>query len=158
MIVVSDTSVISNLIQIEQLDLLKSLFGKVVITESVKTELHRMKGHQSAILKAEWISVKSILNTAKRDALLTDLDIGEAESIVLAIETQADFLLIDEYRGRQIALNEGLKITGLLGLLILGKSKGYLMEVKPLIIKLQHNGFRLQPKLIEKVLKIIEED
>ena len=85
--------------------------------------------------------------------LLEEIDLGEAESIVLAIEEQAKYLIIDEYKGRLIADSYGIKIVGILGVLIQAKKKQVIMTVKPHIEQLVEIGFRLDRKLIEKVLK-----
>lgn len=81
-----------------------------------------------------------------------ELDLGESESIVLAIEQQADYLVIDEKLGRIAAKEQGLKIVGILGILIEAKQKGLIISVKEQIEKLQDIGFRLHPTLIAKVL------
>ena len=57
------------------------------------------------------------------------LDVGEAEAIALAIEIQADLLLLDERRGRVVAKELGLAVTGLLGVLLVAKQQGHLVAV-----------------------------
>ena len=59
------------------------------------------------------------------------LDPGEAEAIVLAIERQADLLLVDERRGRQAEAAAGLKVTGLLGVVAQAKRAGLIDFAKP---------------------------
>ena len=88
---------------------------------------------------------------------MEELDLGESEAIVLAIELKADYLIIDEYKGRAIADKKGVKIVGLLGVLIAAKRIGHLQAVKPLIEKIQINGFRLNRSLIDKVLNALGE-
>lgn len=91
--------------------------------------------------------------------MLNDLDSGEAEAIALAIELKADYLLMDEIKGRQIAENFGIKVTGILGVLIKAKEEGLIAEVKPYLQKLVNEaGFWLNPKLIEKILEIVKEN
>ena len=67
------------------------------------------------------------------------LDPGEAEAIVLAKELKAEFLIIDERKGRRIAAEHGLRITGLLGVLVRGKQKGYITKLTPILDKLVQN-------------------
>ena len=80
------------------------------------------------------------------------MDPGEAEAIVLAIELEADALLIDEKKGRKIAEEHGIIITGLLGILIIAKSENLISEVKPILDKLIfETGFRINPKLYQDI-------
>ncbi|MCB9351750.1 MAG: DUF3368 domain-containing protein [Lewinellaceae bacterium] len=89
---------------------------------------------------------------------LKELDLGEAESIALAVEEKAKYLIIDEYKGRAIADAYGVKIVGILGVLIQAKQQGVISSVKPNIEKLIEIGFRLDKKLIAKVLRSLGEE
>src|SRR5262245_45916211 len=102
MLVVSDTSPISALIQIGRAELLKDLFDTVCIPPAVNDELVRF--HPSL---PSFINVQVVLDQARVKSLLTQLDLGEAEAIVLAAESKADYLLIDERRGRKAATDAG---------------------------------------------------
>ncbi len=159
MIVVSDTSVISNLIQLELAYILEELFGEIIISKSVLKELSVIPSHLEYINNASWISSKSIQNIELYNDLLKQLDFGEAESIVLSIELKAKLLLIDEKRGRKIASNYGIKISGLIGVLIKAKQEVIITELKPFLDKLIFEiGFRINPKLYSEVLKIVNEE
>jgi hypothetical protein len=81
------------------------------------------------------------------------LDLGEAEAIILADNLHADWLLIDEALGRNIAKLHGLHIVGLLGVLLLAKQKGFITEVKPLPDDLINKArFRVSDELYQKIL------
>ena len=81
------------------------------------------------------------------------LDPGESEAIVLAVEKKADYLVIDERKGRKIAVQYGLKITGLLGVLGKAKAKGIINEVKPYLDDLVLiSGFRVSKNLRKQLL------
>ncbi|MEK7256196.1 MAG: DUF3368 domain-containing protein [Bacteroidota bacterium] len=157
MIIVSDTSPISNLFKIGRLDLLRQVFGKVILPQAVMTELLELEKRGidlSPIKNAEWIEIKAVQEQAKVQVFLAKMiDEGESEAIVLAKELAADFLLIDEALGRKIAESEGLKVIGLLGVLRDAKKLGYLSEIKPIIQELRQTArFRLSEALIQLIL------
>jgi len=65
--------------------------------------------------------------------LMEKLDPGESEAIVLALEIQADLILMDEDLGRKIALHYHLQPLGILGILLKAKQAGLIVAVKPLM-------------------------
>ncbi|MEM6766328.1 MAG: hypothetical protein AAF655_15445 [Bacteroidota bacterium] len=104
--VISDTSVISNFIHLNRLDILHTLYDHIYLPPSVFEEVRRLPVKSlslSAFQEADWIIVKSPVNEELVENLLAKLDKGEAEAIVLALELNADFLLVDELLGRQEA-------------------------------------------------------
>ena len=158
MIVVSDTSVITNLIQLGQLPLLKELFGHIIIPQKVFNELARIPRQIEIINEKAWMEVRQITDEAHFKKLTSTLDPGEAEAIVLAIELKADALLIDEKKGRRIAQKYGITITGLLGVLIEAKAENLIKEVKPILDRLIFEmGFMISPKLYQNILEKVDE-
>lgn len=154
MVVISDTSVITNLIQLNKLSLLENLFGRVIIPEKVYHELGKLPNQKKIIDESDWIEIRAISDQKLYLKLENSLDPGEAEAITLAVELEAELLLIDEKKGRKIAQEYGVLITGLIGVLIEAKEEGYLTEIKPLLDKLIYEvGFRISPKLYQTVLK-----
>lgn len=159
MLVISDTSAITNLIQLGELDLLAALFDEIVIPASVYNELADYELQQAEIDKRNWILVEEVTNQSAVSALMPYLDMGEAEAIVLANEKQADVLIIDERKGRQVAEDHGLRIIGLLGILVRGKKRGHLPMLKPILDELiQTIGFRVSQQLYASVLAEVRED
>ena len=148
MLIVSDTSAVTSLLQIGQCDLLKKLFGRVLLAPAVEAEL--LQFHSSI---PEFLEIAAIRDNLAADALSKDLDRGEAESIVLAEEYGADYLLIDEKRGREAAYSRGIKVIGLLAVLLIAKRAGLISSVGDVIAELQVKaGFFVSKTIKQNVL------
>ncbi len=106
----------------------------------------------------EWIETRQVANLTLATQIKSDLDNGEAEAIALAIELEADLLLIDEPKGRKIAAGYGLKYTGVIGTLIEAKSAGLIPFVKPILDDLiSQAGFWVGKRLYLDVLQQVKE-
>ncbi len=157
--VVSNTSPILNLAIIRQLDLLRQQFGQIHIPPAVLDELkidEERPGSQSiqAALTPGWIQVQPVSNQSLVQLLRQTLDGGEAAAIALALELQADWILLDERDGRKVAKSLGLQVTGVLGVLLRAKESGKLPSLQPVLADLTQNaGFRIAPELIASVLQ-----
>ena len=87
-----------------------------------------------------------------------NLDPGEANAIILALELQATQLLIDERLGRVEAKRQGLRITGILGILLVAKQQALISEVRPIMDALiQQANFWISPQLYSEVLQLARE-
>lgn len=92
------------------------------------------------------------------DELRNFVNVGEAEAIALAIEVNATRLLIDERLGRQAASDLGVRITGVLGILLVAKHQGLITAVQPVMDDLvAQAGFRISTQLYADVLKAASE-
>lgn len=106
------------------------------------------------------LEVRQVLNREVVQRLQDEvkLDPGESEAIALVLELHADLLLIDERRGRAGANRLGVRITGLLGILIEAKRKNLIIAVKPLMDALiTTSEFRVSPALYNQILDIANE-
>ena len=159
-IIVSDTKAITNLIAIDKLDILLAIFQVIVIPKEVYEELCVLERNKIAIDAMTNISIKTVTNAGEVNALSEGkgIDLGESASIVLAQETAADLLIIDERKGRQAAEELGLNVIGLLGVLRLGKHLGKIDKCKPILEDLLANGFRVNHRLYRSFLIEINED
>lgn len=146
-----------NLSAVGQHFLLEKLYGKVVIPESVRDELSHVAAYEAGVSDPKsipWLEVMPVKDKARMELLMVELDAGEAEVIALAMEIKADLVLLDERRARKIASRVGLKVMGLLGVLIEAKRKKLLPAVKPVLdAMIQKAGFRVGDELYERVIK-----
>jgi uncharacterized protein len=162
LIVVSNTSPITNLAAIGQFDLLRVFFERVHVPVAVVDELAHggidWPG-RTDVDEASWVEVHPISGTLLADALRLDLDRGEAETIVLALELGADLVLLDELAGRHAAQHLGLRVMGVAGLLLRAKALGSVKAVRPLLDRLREQaGFYLSQPVYEQILRLAEED
>lgn len=153
MIVVSGASCVSNLLTIRHAHLLVELFDTVVVPPAVHQELRRFHRELPGFLRA------AIPNdTTRLSRLACELDLGEAEAICLACELKADRLLIDEKRGRAVALREGLAIVGVVGILVAAKQRGLIPSVLGVLDRLETEaGFWLSLDVRSSVLQPVGE-
>lgn len=159
MVVVSDTTAITNLIQIKLLIVIKNIFGQIIVPQAVYDELVKFSNQRDIIQKQAWIIVKKVTNQELYSEIANVLDKGEAEAITLAIEMNANVLVIDELAGRKIAEKYGLRIIGLLGILVIAKQRGLIPAVRPYMDQLKNKiGFRIKPKLYNQILRQVNED
>ena len=103
MIVVSNTSPLTNLAAIGQFDLLRQLYGRLHIAEAVWEELNARGQHwrgRDEVATADWIERHTVQHQALVTAMRRDLDKGEGQTISLALELDADLVLLDEREGR----------------------------------------------------------
>ena len=119
-------------------------------------EAGKRKKYYLNLLAFEWFKIEQIQDR-KSIAYFLDLDKGEAEAIVLATESEADLILLDESLGRFHAKHAGLRVTGTIGILVKAKKQGLISELKPLILELKEKGVWLSESLIERILELANE-
>jgi predicted nucleic acid-binding protein len=156
LIVVSDTSPVLNLARIGHLTLLPALYHRVLIPSGVDTELRNAAAEVSeaiGLARETWLAVATPNDQKRVRQFRQDLDLGEAEAIALALERQADLLLVDERRGRRAATAAGLTVIGLLGVVAQAKRSGLITNAKELLDELIHTArFWIGPDLYAEVL------
>ncbi len=157
--VISNTTPILSLLKINKLNILKELYGEIIVPNAVFLEIEegKNKPYYTDLKSISWINILSIQDSKSLDRF-EDLDAGEAEVIILANEINADLIIIDEILGRKHANILGLRLTGTLGILLKAKEEGHINSLKYLLDKLQEKGTWLNPKLIKSVLKLAKEN
>jgi predicted nucleic acid-binding protein len=148
-VTVVDTSCLILFSKIGRLNnLLQKLFEKITITQTVADE------YKNPL--PQWVKTVGV-DTIETKGLASFLDLGEASSIAFASSQNDSLLVIDERKGRKVAKEMGIKITGSLGLLITAKQKGYIEAVKPIIVEIQRTNFRISERLIQHALEKVNE-
>lgn len=156
--VVSNTTPIISLLKLNRLEILKDLYGQVRIPLAVYQEIEagKSKGYYQDLSQIDWVLISKVANEPAVKSF-PDLDAGEAEAIVLAIETNADLILLDERLGRFHAKHAGLNVTGTIGILIRAKKQNLIKELKPLLTELTEKEVWISDKLKQKILNQVRE-
>ena len=153
MIIVSDSSPLISFSLISELDLLSKIFGNIYIPDAVYNEITIPgKPYSQVLNKFAFGKIKSVQNKLSVSVLSKDIDTGEAEAIVLALENNIKHIIIDEHKGRTVARINGLIPIGSLGILLHAKELKYIKEVKPYLDKLIQVKFRISQSLYRKVI------
>ena len=156
MIVVSDASVFMYLGKVGLLDLLRCLYGAVLTPETVWREVTRGNDEEEEIpavlaaREAGWIEVAEPETTSPWLAAL--LDPGEVAAITLALERNADLLLVDDGSARKVAETAGLRIRGTMGVLLSAKRSGLVPEIGTVLQQLLELGFRIDERIVLRIL------
>ena len=154
--VISNSSPLIALSKISQLELLKKLFGKIIIPKAVYEEVV-VKGENKAgvneIKRAvdDWIQIKEIKDRKEANVLQAVLDYGEAE--VLAQEINADLLILDNKEPRMFAKHLGFKIVGTIGIILLANKKRIIDKPLEIILELREKGFYISDSLLNEIIK-----
>ena len=150
MIVVSNTTPLIGLASIQRFDLLREIFGELIIAQAVYDEAvvagREVGGAKREVSTAIWIRTINVKDRLAVDVLLDELDIGEAETIVLARELGANWVLMDEKKGRRKLTQLGLQKIGTLGILLKAKQVGLIPALRPELDLLRERRIRRQPR------------
>ena len=118
--VIANTTPLIALANIDRLELLRELYGSIIIPQAVMDEIIREPAKQR-VRRAIWIKVESIQDVSQKDAFRARLHTGEVEVMILAREQKADLVIIDDDAAKKTAKFLGLNVTGTLGVLLKSK-------------------------------------
>lgn len=150
-LVIADSGPIFSLAVIDKLEILNILFDNIKIPIAVWEEitLNKTTEQYQSIHAFFKDKTKQIIGFNELSFIM---DYGESESVILYKELQADFLLIDDKKARNIAENLGINCIGTIGLLSVAKDKKIISELRPLFkIFLQNKRF-YSIKLLNTIL------
>ncbi len=157
MILVADASALIALAACDSLTLLDALFGSVMVPEAVYSEVTVGDRPQAGRLR-HYLEDK-VRTVDMQDFVYLDAfaDMGETQAMILYKQMNADFLLIDDKRGRKVAVINHIKTIGSLGVLLQAKRKGLIQLVAPLLAQIAASPVFVSEQLIRSVLELAGE-
>jgi predicted nucleic acid-binding protein len=151
--VVSNTSPLRYLILVGNVGLVEQIFRTILIPQEVERELTDPSApdavRQWMLHRPPWLQVRPS-SPLPAPHLSRGLDEGEAAAIQLALDLNADFLLMDEFLGRQAAAKAGLAVIGVLGILLESYRRRLINNPGAILGELLDAGFRLSRELIRE--------
>jgi len=153
-VIVNSTPIIA-LREIGRLDILRELYGSVTIPDAVFREVTAKDIH--ALGGYPWIVVKNVENIAAKEVFSTALHDGEVEVMLLARETGAKLVIMDDGLARRHAKYFSLSITGTVGVLLRAKQEGFIDKVKPALDELIINDFYISSSVCNEILRLAGE-
>jgi len=147
---ISNTSCLIILDNIERLDILQKLYHTIHLTEEVAQEFGKPL--------ATWMTVNDVQDKNYLRLLNASVDLGEASTIALAVQMPGDSVMIlDDLKARKLAKQLDLKYTGLLGILLKAKQQNVIASVSDILAQFRQVNFRFSEKLETEVLKLAGE-
>jgi hypothetical protein len=149
--IVSNSSCLIILDRLGKIDLLRKIYGKIAIPGAVKREAFKTREVPS------WVEVVEITQPLASEILERTLGKGESEAITLSLEVKADLLIVDDLAARKTAEAMGIRITGVIGILLEAKRLGFVHEIKELLDKMLDLDFRVSKIVYDNALKLARE-
>ena len=156
-VIVNSTPLIS-LAGIGALDILKSVYGQIIIPEAVLNEV-TVKGDSIAdtIKASRWIKIEKIQDDSNRKMYNAKLHAGEVEVMILAQEKNADIVIIDDNAAKTTAKYLGLNTIGTMAVLLKAKEAGCINSVCSIADKLISNGFYISQNVYDIIRELAGE-
>lgn len=147
--IISDTSCFIILSKIEELDLLRKIYGQVITTTEIAEEFKQTL--------PDWVIIETVSDKYRQRILEMQIDKGESSAIALALETPESILILDDDKARKVARNLDLTYTGTIGIIIKAKLNGIIPSIKPCLEKIKNTNFRVSVELELLALELAKE-
>lgn len=112
------------------------LYSRIIIPEAVNIELTDVGvpvPGSTEVQTESWIETQNVSDQKLVNSLRRDLYPEDAEAIALAIELNAELLILDERRGYQVASSLEIEVKGLLGVIIAAKYRDLISAFQPVM-------------------------
>ena len=158
--VISDTSPLILLAKIGRLELLFQLYGQVVVPVSVLDEIRGRSTEETTAIESLVENQALEIQRGSPEALErvpADLGAGEREAIALAMETEADIVVLDDREGRRVARERDLPVTGTIGILIEARARDMILSVRRELDRLIEAGMWIDEAFYHRILHEFDE-
>ena len=158
--VICDASPLILLAKVGRLDLLFQLYGQVVIPVSVLYEIRARSSGETAAIESLIENQTLEVQRGSQEALEgvpADLGAGEREAIALAIETEADMIVLDDQQGRDVARERDLAVAGTIGVLIEARGRDMIPSVRQELDRLIEAGMWIDEVFYHRILQELDE-
>ena len=156
--------------KLNKISILTNIYKNLEITNKVYEEVV-LKGIEQkasdAFIVKQYINNKKIkifnldkefLDIANKIQVIYNIDIGEAETIALALQLTQKKIVIDETAAREAAKSFGMIPIGSLRILLIAYQKNLISkgEINNLIAKMQDSKYRFSPKVLIEFWELFE--
>lgn len=152
-LVIADSSPIHDLFLIGDIDTLSSLYERIIVPEMVIAALRHQRTPEAVRdwieARPDWLDVRQPHLAASGP--LAELDDGERDAILFAMELEADLLLLDDRKARVEAARQNRTTMGTLGGLEAASLRD-LLDLPEAISCLLETNFRVDQTLIDDLL------
>ena len=147
--IIVDTSCLIILTKINELNLLKHLYSKVIITKEIANEF----GSELP----DWVTVYPIERNNIKLLFESKIDRGEASAIRLALTMPNSTIIMDDLKGRTFAKQFKINVTGTIGVIIAARNKNIILSIKPILNKIKATNFFISKEIEEEALLLAKE-
>jgi len=144
-LVIADTSCLILLSKVDELDILKANYGRILVTPEIAEEFNQDI--------PDWIEVIETKDKQLQRLLEDSLDLGESTALTLSFETENSTVILDDLKARKIAIKLGVKVTGTIGVIIKAKLNGTIPSAKTILDKISNTDFRINSQLIDEAVR-----
>ncbi|WP_138483684.1 DUF3368 domain-containing protein [Dyadobacter bucti] len=144
-LVIADTSCLILLSKVDELDILRANYRRILITPEIAEEFNQDI--------PDWIEVVETKDKQLQRLLEDSLDLGESTALTLSFETENSTVILDDLKARKIAVKLGLKVTGTIGVVIKAKLNGTIPSAKTILDKISNTDFRINSQLIDEAVR-----
>ncbi|MGD0382414.1 MAG: DUF3368 domain-containing protein [Thermoguttaceae bacterium] len=141
------------------IDLIELAGEPLFIPRAVVEEIEKFGPADTTVLAVKQSSLFNVVETGPTPPIIERWDLGPGESSVLnwAYNHPGTIAILDDLAARRCANLLGIRVYGTLGLILLGKRRQIIPEVKPILERLKKSGMYLSDQVINRALKLIGE-